>query len=102
MSASNMEVAKTILAQMGGAKLSVMTGANSFAALESGLRFKVPMKTKNGANMVQVRLTPEDLYDMEFFRVWGNKVTNRGSFSGVYADQLVEIFEGETGLYLSF
>lgn len=95
---SNMEVAKTILAQLGGGRLRAMTGARDFTAVENGLRFRVPMRTKNGANVVEVKLTPADLYDVEFWSVRGTSVKLKGKDAGVYADELEDLFSERTGL----
>lgn len=83
-----MQVAKTILAQMGGmARLNVFTGAKGFVATENSVRFRV-----NRGDFMVV-LDPDDTYT----------VTYKGrEYTGVYCDQLVEVFERFTGMYLSF
>ncbi len=112
-------VAETILRQLGGKRLIVMTGAYDF--LRDGdytLMFK--FKGSKKANFVKITLNSLDLYDVEFLKVsnltpkkalkWidltNEEVTaklqkNKKTFNNVYCDQLIEIFESHTGLYLT-
>lgn len=100
----NMEVAQTLLHQMGGKRrLAIMTGANTFIALseqEGGVSFKI--KNRKGPNFVKIILTSADLYEVEFGRIWGTSYKVRANYEGVFADQLKTLFEHETGMYLSF
>lgn len=101
--ADAMQVAKTILEQLGGNKFRVMTGAKNFTSYEHegpGLSFQLPGGgfTKSGINYVAITLTPADLYTVVFERVRKLKRTPVAKFEDVYNDQLVEIFERETGL----
>ena len=96
-------IATTIANQLGGTrKLAMMVGAKNFVALESGLTFKLGKGTKNGITHVTVTLDADDTYTVRFQRVYGHKVTEKGSSSDVYCDQLVNLFESTTGFYLSF
>tara|TARA_R110000796_G_scaffold41179_2_gene101936 strand:+ start:3605 stop:3919 length:315 start_codon:yes stop_codon:yes gene_type:complete len=100
---NSQEIAQTIAQQLGGIrKLSMMVGAKNFVALESGLTFKLGKGAKNGITHVTVKLEADDTYTVNFQRVWGHKVTEKGSFPGAYNDQLVSLFESTTGFYLSF
>ena len=93
----------TIAQQLGGTrKLAMMVGAKNFLALESGLTFKLGKGAQDGITHVTVTLDPSDTYTVRFQRVWGSKVTEKGSSSDVYCDQLVSLFESTTGFYLSF
>lgn len=111
-------IAKTILQQMGGSgALAAFIGAYNYVAHEDGVSFKWKAKAKNGANYFRVKLNSMDLYDLEFGRlrnvmpigltaeaiekavIDSYKVTKE--ISGVYWDQLIELFEKETGLYLT-
>ena len=97
-----MQVAKTILEQLGGNKFIAMTGASSFASGKDSLSFRIPRTRKIKA--VVIRLEPNDTYSMRFV---GQK--NRPSFEvfdvavvpEVYCDQLQEVFTKYTGLYTS-
>jgi hypothetical protein len=101
-------VASTILSQMGGQRrLVMMIGANTFVRYNTppGVSFKYPNRHKpsKGGNFVKLTFNEGlDLYDMEFKYLRGYKARTVKTYSGVYADQLVEIFERQTGLYLRF
>lgn len=78
-----------------------MIGAHSFTARPNGVSFCFKAKSKNGSNALRVTLDPSDTYTVEFLRVHGGKLTTKKVVSDVYCDQLTELFERETGLYLS-
>jgi len=100
---NSQQIAQTIADQLGGTrKLSMMVGAKNFVALESGLTFKLGKGAKDGITHVTVELTADDLYTVRFQRVWGHKVTEKGTTEGAYADMLTDLFESATGFYLSF
>ena len=97
-------IARTILDQMGGMnRIIAMTGAKDFVVLDSGVSFSFKMIA--GINKVIVRLTPADLYDIEFGSMRKKDgiptYTRRNLCEGVYAESLKKIFEKETGLFLS-
>lgn len=65
-----MNVAQTILTQLGGNRFAAMTGAKQFVAVTDYLQFKLPANfAKGGINCVKVTLTAADLYDVEFMKV---------------------------------
>ncbi len=99
------QIALTIIAQLGGNRFKAMTGANHFAATQDGLRFTLPGRTgfvKDKINMVEVHLTPDDLYTMVFSHVAGPAKgyaqTVVARIEGVYAESLQELFTKRTGL----
>ena len=108
-----LQVANTILLQMGGGagKIKAMTGAKNFIALPSGVSFDFP--SRKGPNHVKVTLEPDDTYTVEFGRKAGVQALMSGKvdaenyykkgneYKDVYAEDLKEMFERETGLYLS-
>lgn len=103
---TNMTIANTILKQLGGTgRLNAMTGAKNFVAIENGVQFKIGRNSKS-INTVVVRLNGKDLYDVEFGRV--RKVKGLPTYKIVneindaYNDMLVELFESNTGMYLTF
>jgi len=97
------EIANTIAQQLGGTRrLAMMVGAKNFVALESGLTFKLGKGAKDGITHLTVTLDADDTYTVRFQRVWGTKVTEKGTTEGAYADMLTNLFESATGFYLSF
>lgn len=96
----SIHVAETILRQLGGRRFIAMTGAKHFLTLsapEQGVTFKLPLKGK-GPNYWKIRLTAADDYTIETFYGRGLNLTPLQTFTGIYCDQLVEVFERETGL----
>ncbi len=103
----NLKIAQTILTQMGGQRrVSVMTGAKDFVAIDRGIQFAIG-KNSAGINKVIIRLNASDLYDVEFGNVRMNRKTFetnwkvKESANGVFAENLKAVFEHATGLYLS-
>lgn len=94
-----MNVAQTILTQLGGRKFQAMTGAKQFVAGTDYLQFKLPANfAKDGINCVKVTLTAADLYEVDFMKVRGLKVDTIAQVQGLYADQLQQTFTEKTGL----
>lgn len=95
-----MTIAKVILEQIGGIrKLVLMTGASNFVALKNGVSFKIKNRK---VNFVKIILNGNDLYDMYFGKIISGKVKLVSEKMDIYNDQLVDIFESETGMYLKF
>lgn len=98
-----MQVAKTILEQLGGGKLIAMTGAKAFVAIENGLQFRVP-RAKDGINSVAIVLTANDDYTVTYRRI-SRADAKRGEavivaeHTGIYCDMLQNNFEEATGLF---
>lgn len=101
-------VARTILAQLGGtSRLIAMTGAKHILFDTDLVCFK--FKGSRKVNHCKITLDASDTYTVEFglfkkHRSSDGKRRNyavKASFSGVYADSLVSVFEGTTGLALS-
>lgn len=102
MSSTDLAVANTIGAQLGGTgRLRAMIGADNFVGSVNSLQFKFKARAKNGANTLRVRLAADDTYTVEFWKVRGVSVSKLSEQSDVYADNLRAVFEHETGLYLS-
>ncbi len=92
------EVAATILTQLGGKRFIVMTGAKNFVYSKDSLSFQIPRA--NNITHVKIELTPADLYDVEFGKI-KHKTFDYiiiKKYSGVYWDNLQEIFTEATGL----
>jgi hypothetical protein len=97
-----MEIANTILSQIGGRQMASMTGAKDFTAIENGLQFKLPSNfAKDGINCVRVVLDPCDTYTVTFLKVRGTSVKQIASYDQTYCDQLRGLFEEVTGLRTS-
>lgn len=93
---TDLSVANTILAQLGGRGFAVMVGAHALAGGKNFLRLRFRGSRKH--NFLQVTLTPDDLYDVEIAQVGRSQVRNRERLEGIYADQLQEVFRSYTGL----
>jgi hypothetical protein len=99
--ARNLEIADTILNQLGYHRFLAMTGADHLAAIENGLRFHVPGRTRGRINWVEITLTASDEYDMYFFFFAAGKAKVVRCFEGVQWDQLRDLFTDATGLNTS-
>ena len=96
----NKSQAKELLRQLGGNKFRMMTGAKDFGIGKDGLTMKIG---RNSKSISHVRIDLDrgrDLYNMEFIRVRKSKIKVVKKLKGIYADQLGEIFEKYTGLYV--
>lgn len=99
---SDLTVANTILDQMGGTgRLTAMVGANAFVGSDNSVSFRFKARAKNGANAFRVVLDPSDTYTVEFMSCRAGKVTSKFKSRDIYAEDLIPLFERETGLYLS-
>lgn len=90
-------IAETILAQLGGRKFIVMTGARDFVGSPDALSFKLPRPSP--FNAVRITLTSLDLYTVTFYK--GKMFKPVKEVAGVYADQLRSVFTSATGLETS-
>lgn len=100
-------VANTIMDQLGGSgRLKMMVGAyNAVAEMVERGALTFRFKGSRKANGLQVVLTQMDTYRMTFFSI-GRKDPSQikvvETLEDIYCDQLVEMFENQTGLYLTF
>jgi len=96
------KVGEIILKQMGGGgRIMAMLGARKFLMLPKGVAIGWPSRHRSKGNYVEITLRPDDTYTMIFFNVspkFGKKKVK--SYDGIYADQLVPVFEKQTGYYL--
>ncbi|OQA77035.1 MAG: hypothetical protein BWY30_01179 [Tenericutes bacterium ADurb.Bin239] len=104
----NNEMANIALNQLtnsnnGGNRLVAMIGAKNFVRDERNytIGFKFAAKAKNKANYCRIKLNSMDLYDVEFISIRGVNVKTISNHNDLYADMLKNVFETETGLYLS-
>jgi hypothetical protein len=112
--ATNVQIAETIRAQLGGSRFTAMTGidATKMVAVEKGLRMKLPRNT-SGANILVITLTAADEYHLDFRTVkvprfnarTGEMSTgmdrSRLALDGIQVEMLREVFTRHTGLYTS-
>lgn len=99
------------LQQLGGSRrLKLMIGAKDFLSDDNGntLVFKFKKGPLSPANYVRITLTPADLYDVEFKKIGRlNKTTfevpveTTDAFKGIGSDNLKDLFENTTGLFLT-
>jgi len=108
------EVAATILRQLGGTgRLQAMIGVRQFFSYNpsagpgegwilGGVSFSFPNRAPR-PNYVKITLAGDDTYTVRFLRHGRGRGNYKdlGTFSGIYADQLRELFDRQTGLYLS-
>jgi hypothetical protein len=101
--------ASTIIWQMGGyQRMSAMIGLKQIVVDEDKKQvlFKFPNRQRSKANAVYVKLQPNDEYEVRFNRIgkkkgfYNNK--NLATFEDIQWEQLIPLFEKQTGLYLRF
>ena len=94
-------VAKTILDQMGGMRrLMMMIGARDFVYGPKSISFRWPNKQRSKGNKLKVTLRGDDTYKVEFLNVAKYNVKVVKKHEGIHAEDLVELFERQTGWYL--
>jgi hypothetical protein len=96
-----MEIAQTILAQLGNGRFAAMTGAKHFVAdtASRSLSFKLPRGfAAKGIGGVRIQLEDSDTYTVEFLRLKRFERSVIASYTGVYAEDLRRLFTSETGL----
>ena len=99
---TDLQVANTILEQLGGRKFLVMTGAKNLIGNNVALTMRVNGRCKAGAvNFVRITLDPTDTYTVEGYYIRGHKMSPRCRATDVYCDRLQEMFTEATGLYTS-
>lgn len=99
-----MQVAQTILAQLGGNKFLAMTGARNLVSDAQRERGALTMKVgrnAHGVTHVRVTLTNADTYRLETLKVRGLDCRPVAQYDHVYADNLRATFEAATGLATS-
>ena len=102
------EIAETIYKQFGGGKAAAMIGmyGKGFGTDENGnAYFSFSFKAGRKANYCKITLNAMDTYDMIIEKVsygmkQGLKRKTVAACEGIYCDQLQELFESATGLYL--
>lgn len=94
-------VGAVIVQQMGGSgRLRAMINAD-IREIPHGVWIKFPNRQRSKGNLVEIKLQPSDTYEVTFYNEGRMAERKRvKQIDDVYADQLVDVFERQTGLYL--
>ena len=94
-----LDIAITILDQIGGRRFIAMTGASNLVYGNNMLSFRLPGNfAKRKITVVRITLTDADLYDMEFGKIFKGEYKPVDHADGLYFDQLQAVFTDMTGL----
>lgn len=92
------EIANTTFQQLGGRQAMFMiSGKASTSNDDLFIRFKGSRKS----NVVKIHLNGKDLYDVTFSKMIKYELKEVSKYNDVYAEDLMNLFEKETGLYLT-
>ena len=95
-------IAQTIINQLGGAgRLKAMVNARNFGktADENGLVFR--FSGSKLMNYIKIKLNVNDLYNIEYYKVWGVKIKTVMTEEDVYGEDLIRFISETTGLDLA-
>jgi len=99
---ADLQIAQTILAQLGGRRFIAMTGARDFIGGDNFITFGLPAGfAKDGINKIRITLDWTDTYIFEALKVFPGpelKFDTIKKLDYVYADDLEDIFTSLTGL----
>jgi len=96
----SLQVAKTILEQIGGNRFLVCTGAKDLFYTDDGLVFKLPRYRHTKINCVEISLNDKDLYNIRFsnWNIRKFELTEISNFKDVFCEDLKNVFCEETKL----
>lgn len=95
------EIGNTIARQIGDQAFMKMGTRGNMWATRNGLRFKIG-RNSSQANWIQITLEPTDLYSIQFQRFTLEGGTEAlTTVPGVFANQIHQVIESRTGLYLN-
>lgn len=95
------EGANTIGRQLGGHnRLKAMIGANSFGYNDEKVELRFKFKGNPNTNFVKITLNGKDLYDLTFYKLTRWDLEEVKEVNDIYAEDLIEVFEQATKLYL--
>ena len=80
--------------------LAMMIGAKNFVSLDAGLQFQFAKFAGCKSNYCSIELLPDDTYRMRLYSIRSAAIKSHYDESGLYCDQIGEIFQRETGLVL--
>jgi hypothetical protein len=92
------QCAEIILDQLGGNRFLVMTGAKNLSCDSISLLMTLPRNAK-GIKWVRIILDEDDTYTIDFIKLVKRNPQIATKVTGVYAEQLREVFTLHTGLY---
>ena len=95
-----LQVAHTILEQLGGPRIKHFLGTKFFVGDSNSLMFDYDGCL--ASNKVKITLNDMDTYDIEFYQIRGTEFETVETLNDVYAEDLIGIYERTTGLYLHF
>jgi hypothetical protein len=95
-------VADTIVAQLGPHNWLAFIGVKQLIKMPEGIKFIYTARGKLGNGCMIQLDRGRDTYDVTFYTIRGVEYTVHEKLEDVYCDQLVELFEKKTGLYLHF
>lgn len=96
---TDMTVARTILAQLGGNRFLAMTGAKNLLAGDDHLFMTLPASmTKGRAGRMRITLADDDTYTIELMRMRSLELIPVDRREGVTVDMLRAAFTDMTGL----
>ncbi len=97
-----MSIPQTILSQLGGGGFALLTGSKNFTTSheERALTFQ-PGANPKSVTHIEIILEPSDTYRMRFSRLNSRtcELATLAEHTEVYAEDLLDIFEQETGLF---
>lgn len=95
--------ANEIFNQMGGKGIiKAFCGTKYFTYSSEDYSAGFDFKGSKKFTHVTIKLNSLDLYDIRFVKCGKFEIKAEKTINNIYADQLVELFEKETGLYLHF
>ena len=97
---NTIQVAETILEQLGGSMFVAMTGAKNIVGDDTMIQFKVG-RNNAGITNVRIVLNAFDTYTVTYYRIRGISITEVSMDDCVFAEDLRRVFEERTGLYTS-
>lgn len=100
--AKDPQIALTILEQLGGRLFLMLTGSTGLVDSGRGLQLKIGSNAKRVTHM-RIDLADDDTYSIKFYRVTkrGLDITVLSEMEMINAEQLKDIFEEATGLYVT-
>ena len=97
------DVAKTIIQQLGHKALYMLGAKNLVRGKDGGkewISFRIGKNSK-GINYIKIYYNAgKDLYDIEFGRIRGVEYKTVNKIDDIYFDQLHELIEKYTGMYV--
>ena len=97
---TDMTIARNILEQLGGSRFIQMTGATNISGGERELTFHLKARiTRRRGQIMRITLEANDTYHLELMKIVDFECQTLESRSGVYVENLKDIFTEMTGLY---